>query len=62
MSKKAESHAATSWSEADREHQVRVGLDMTPAERLRWLEETIEELQPWLGLAERPPQRSTRSR
>lgn len=27
------------------------GLRMTPADRLRWLEDTVEELLPWLGLA-----------
>ncbi len=35
----------------DREHQIRIGLSMTPAERLRWLEDTVEELRPWVGLA-----------
>jgi hypothetical protein len=28
-----------------------MGLAMTPAERLRWLEETVEELLPWVGRA-----------
>lgn len=33
------------------EKLLEMGLAMTPAERLRWLEETVEELLPWLGLA-----------
>jgi len=32
---------------------LQMGLDLTPAQRLRWLEETVEELLPWLGLASR---------
>ncbi|MDH3402077.1 MAG: hypothetical protein OES32_09405 [Acidobacteriota bacterium] len=32
-----------------------MGLRLTPAQRLRWLEETVEELLPWLGLASRRP-------
>jgi hypothetical protein len=40
------------WTfEANRELQIRMGLRMTPAERLRWLEETVEELLPWVGRA-----------
>ena len=37
--------------------QLRAGLAMTPAERLRWLEEAVEELGPWVGRARRqaPP-------
>lgn len=31
--------------------QLRAGLAMTPAERLRWLEEAVEELGPWVGRA-----------
>jgi hypothetical protein len=53
VSRKADPPAGMSWGEADRRHQVRVGLEMTPAERLRWLEETVEELRPWLGLAQK---------
>lgn len=30
-----------------------MGLRLTPAQRLRWLETTVEELLPWLGLAGR---------
>jgi hypothetical protein len=41
------------WTfEANRELQLRMGLKLTPAERLRWLEETVEELLPWVGRAE----------
>jgi hypothetical protein len=40
------------WTfEANRSLQIRMGLKMTPAERLRWLEETVEELRPWVGRA-----------
>jgi len=31
--------------------QVRLGLKLTPAERLRWLEQTMEELRGVLGRA-----------
>ncbi len=33
------------------DHLLDMGLLMTPAQRLRWLEETVEELLPWVGLA-----------
>ena len=34
-----------SWSfEEHRRRQIRRGLDLTPAERLRWLEESVAEL------------------
>lgn len=33
--------------------QVRRGLELTPAERLRWLEQTMEELRGWVGRARR---------
>ena len=40
------------WTfEANRSLQIRKGLELTPAERLRWLEETVEELLPWVGRA-----------
>lgn len=35
----------------ERLHQIRVGLAMSPAERLRWLETAIAELRPWVGRA-----------
>ncbi len=43
--------ADVTWGEWESQHQIRIGLAMTPAERLRWLEDTVEELRPWLGLA-----------
>jgi hypothetical protein len=40
------------WTfEGNRLLQLRQGLAMTPAERLRWLEDTVEELLPWVGRA-----------
>ncbi len=60
MSRRADAHGV-SWGDSDRGHQIDVGLAMTPAERLRWLEGTVEELRPWVGLAckgqesKRPP-------
>ena len=38
------------WEE-NRRRQALVGLSMTPAERLRWLEETMEFLRSICGLA-----------
>jgi hypothetical protein len=40
------------WAE-HRRLQARIGLRMTPAERLRWLEETVAALRRWQGLARR---------
>jgi hypothetical protein len=41
-----------SWTFAgSRSRVLRMGLEMTPAERLRWLEETVEEMLPWVGRA-----------
>ncbi len=34
-----------------RRAQAGIGLGMTPAERLRWLEETLEALRRWQGRA-----------
>jgi len=39
--------------EGARRHHLRRGLLMTPAERLRWLEETVEEMRQLQGLARR---------
>ncbi len=40
------------WSHVDtRRRQERVGLEMTPAERLLWLEEILDELLPLVGRA-----------
>lgn len=38
-----------------RRRQARRGLHLSPAERLRWLEETMEELRSLLGRARRAP-------
>lgn len=53
MSKADDPAPAAPREHPDHEHQIRIGLSMTPAERLRWLEETVEELRPWVGLARR---------
>ena len=37
--------------EGARRHHIRLGLQMTPAERLRWLEDTVEEMRKLQGLA-----------
>lgn len=37
--------------EGTRRHHIRLGLQMTPAERLRWLEDTVEEMRQLEGLA-----------
>jgi hypothetical protein len=34
-----------------RRHHIRRGLRLTPAERLRWLEETVDEMRRFQGLA-----------
>jgi hypothetical protein len=39
--------------EGARRHHLRLGLKMTPAERLRWLEETVDEMRRLQGLARR---------
>ena len=47
-------HPPTSfgWSHADtRRRQIRAGVRMTPAERLAWLEEMLDELLPLVGRA-----------
>lgn len=42
------------WTyEEHQRRQARRGLEMTPAERLRWLEETMAELREIQGLANR---------
>jgi hypothetical protein len=38
------------WAE-HRRRQLLAGLRLTPAERLRWLEETLAALRRWQGLA-----------
>lgn len=37
--------------EAHRRRQARLGLGLSPAERLRWLEESMEELRKLVGRA-----------
>ena len=37
--------------EGTRRHHIRQGLLMTPLERLRWLEETVDEMRRLQGLA-----------
>jgi hypothetical protein len=37
--------------EGTRRHHFKVGLSLTPEERLRWLEETVEEMRGLQGLA-----------
>ncbi len=37
--------------EGHRRRQARLGLTLTPVERLRWLEQTMEELRAWVGRA-----------
>lgn len=40
------------WTfEAHRRRQVRLGLQLSPAERLRWLEQSMEELRKLVGRA-----------
>ena len=40
------------WSfEGTRRHHIRSGLRLTPLERLRWLEETVDEMRRLQGLA-----------
>jgi len=44
------------WSrEATARRQLRAGLQMTPAERLEWLEEMLDELLPLVGRASSAP-------
>lgn len=40
--------------EGHRRAQAGIGLGMTPAERLRWLQETLETLRRWQGRARSP--------
>lgn len=42
----------TIWDfDGTRRHHIRTGLRLTPAERLRWLEETVDEMRQLQGLA-----------
>ena len=57
MPDRAEACGADNGGEFDRGYdghrrrQVRLGLALTPAQRLRWLEQTMEELRPLVGRA-----------
>lgn len=46
----SEDELAWSW-EANRRRQIRRGLELTPAERLQWLETTLAEARQLLGRA-----------
>jgi hypothetical protein len=48
----SEEELAWSW-EANRRRQIRRGLELTPAERLQWLETTLAEARQLLGRARR---------
>jgi hypothetical protein len=37
--------------EGTRRHHLKLGLSLTPEQRLRWLEETVEEMRGLQGLA-----------
>ncbi len=50
MGEQSNDFLGMSWRDWDRRHEIRIGLSMTPAERLQWLEDTVEELRPWVGL------------
>jgi hypothetical protein len=42
-----------SWDfDGTRRHHIRLGLRLTHAERLRWLEETVDEMRQLQGLAQ----------
>ncbi len=41
--------------------QARLGLGLTPAERLKWLERTMDELRGLLGRARQAPPNKTKS-
>ena len=45
-------HQDDTWDfEGTRRHHIRLGLRLTPVERLRWLEETVDEMRRLQGLA-----------
>ncbi len=43
------------WGSHEMNHlwEAEIGLSMTPAERLHWLEKTVEEFRPFVGAASR---------
>ena len=52
MNEQGPTSGSLDWNYADtRRRQERAGLEMTPAERLAWLEEMLDELLPLLGRA-----------
>ncbi len=52
MADRAQVVSSLDWTRAEtRLRQIRAGLHMTPAERLDWLEETLDELLPLVGRA-----------
>ena len=52
MSQEKTSGQQEPWTfAANRSLMIRKGLELTQAERLRWLEDTVEELLPWVGRA-----------
>ncbi len=52
MADEPEDHASYGWDyESTRRRQQLAGAAMTPAERLRWLEEMLDELLPLVGKA-----------
>ena len=59
--KAEEPQATPSGYEAHRRAQARMGLRLTPAERLRWLEETMRTLRRWQGRARGAPAQSEAS-
>ena len=52
-----EEELAWSW-EANRRRQIRRGLELTPSERLQWLETTLAEARRILGRARRVESRT----
>lgn len=51
---KNDSTLRDSWNwdfEGTRRHHLKLGLALTPEQRLRWLEETVEEMRGLQGLA-----------
>jgi len=48
---KPEANGCTWDFEGTRRHHIRAGLRLSPLERLRWLEETVDEMRQLQGLA-----------
>lgn len=52
MTDQGQAPTGLDWSHADtRRRQMNAGVEMTPAERLAWLEEMLDELLPLVGRA-----------